>query len=175
MNKKFLIFASVVLLVSFSAGIFTEITTPAENLNLAAAFPHPAAGIIANIKNDFFTVLAALLFSASVFLSPLIPLMMIGKTFSLGFSAAFILTATKPSAALAFLFAALLPRGLFKIPAYIALGAAGFDTAVFVRRNFRSKTAMKREVTGILKKFILCFLVLAISSILEILLLQGVL
>lgn len=175
MNKKIMLISSVVLLISFSAGIFTEITVPAESLNLSAVLPDIGVGILSNIKSDFLTVLAVFLFSASVFFLPLVPLMIIGKTFSLGFSAAFILTTSKPPASLSFLFFALLPRGMFKIPAYIALGIIGFDTAVFIKTNFRSPSALKRGLPALLKKFLLCFLLLAISSILEILLLQAVL
>lgn len=105
---------------------------------------------------------------------PVVALMAIGKTFSLGFSAAYILSSSGDQA-FGILLAALLPRGIFKIPAYIALVIISYGTAKFVKRNYRNQAALQKGALPYLSNFLLCFLLMAISSILEVLLLQGVL
>lgn len=174
MNKKILLLSSIMLMICFSAGIFTEITIPSEKISIAAALPSLAAGIFNSIKSDVFTVLAAMLFSGSVVFMPLVPFMIFGKAFSLGFSAAYILSSSEQNA-LGILLCALLPRGLFKIPAYVALIMLSADTAIFVRGHYQSSAALKRGLKPLLLKYLFCFLPLAISSILEAFLLLGVL
>ncbi len=174
MNKKFIFAASVILVVSFSAGIFTEIIAPSDHLTLAAELPSLTAGIRDYLRHDSLTVAAALIFSLCVFTMPAVALMAAGKTFSLGFSAAYLLSSCGDRG-FAILFAALLPRGIFKIPAYIVLVILSYETAGFIRKNYRNRAALKKDVLRYLLKFLFCFLVMAASSILEVLLLQGVL
>lgn len=174
MNKKFLFISSIILIICFSAGIFTAILTPSEKLNISDALPSLAVSIINYIKSDILTVLAALIFSGSVFFLPLVPLMIFAKTFSLGFSAAYILSSAGEGA-LGILLAALLPRAFFKIPAYIVLVILSLETASFVKHNHQSPAALKHGARSFLAGYLFCFLILAISSLLEAFLLQGVL
>lgn len=174
MNKNFILSASVIIIISFSAGVFTEIISPSEELILSAQLPSVAASIWDYIKSDLLIITASVIFSACVFSMPVVPLMAVGKTFSLGFSAAYILSSSGENA-LGILFAALLPRGIFKIPAYIALVIVSYQTARFVKKNYRNQTALLKGAPACLRNFLLCFSVMAVSSILEVLLLQGVL
>ena len=174
MNKSFVLSASIIIIVSFSAGVFTEIITPSENLILSTQLPSIGNSILDCLKDDFPTVIAAIIFSLCVFSMPVVALMAIGKTFSLGFSAAYILSSSGDQA-FGILLAALLPRGIFKIPAYIALVIISYGTAKFVKRNYRNQAALQKGALPYLSNFLLCFLLMAISSILEVLLLQGVL
>ncbi|MEE0741881.1 MAG: stage II sporulation protein M [Emergencia sp.] len=174
MSKKFIIFAAVLLIASFSSGIFTEIVISSEVLKIPAKLPGVIAVIFDYLKDDFLTTLAALLFSVSVFLMPLIPLMFIGKTFSLGYSAAYLLSSNAENA-WGILFSALVPRGIFKIPAYIALVIVSFETARFMKNNYHSPNVLKRGMPKHLLRFLACFSLLAMSSILEAVLLKSVL
>ncbi len=174
MNKKLILIPMIILIISFSAGIFTEIAVPAENLQLPTSLPSLGASLLEYIKSDIITVAAALIFSISVFLMPLSALIAVGKTFSLGFSAAYILSSSSEKA-LGILIAALVPRGIFKIPAYIALVVISLDTAAFVKKNYQNPAALKRGGMSLLLRFLFCFLLLAGSSLLEAFLLRRVL
>ena len=94
MQKKMLIIPLMILVISFSAGIFTQIVIPIEGTSLTQNLPSVGTGIWDYLKNDIITVTAALLFSCSVFLLPLVPCIVVGKTFSLGFSAAYLLSSS---------------------------------------------------------------------------------
>lgn len=173
MNKNFVLFVSLFLIVSFSAGVFTEIVVPSEKMTISTDLPGLMASLIDYIKSDIITILAAMIFSALFFLMPLVVLMVIGKTFSLGFSAAYILSSFEEKG-FSVVLAALLPRGLFKVPAYIALIIVSFETAKFVRKNYQNPQALK-SIKPHLINYLLCFLALMASSILETFLLQAVL
>ena len=71
--------------------------------------------------------------------------------------------------------AALLPRGIFKLPAYIALTLVSIDAAIFVKRHYQNPSALLHGMARHLVRFLLCFAALAASSVLEAFLLQGVL
>lgn len=174
MNKKLIFFSIILLIVCFSAGIFTEIVTPLEKLSISAILPSPAIGIINYIKNDFFTVIAVMIFSGSVFFLPLVPLTLLGKTFSLGFSASYILSSAGENG-LGILLTALLPRGMFKIPTYLALFILSLNTTALIKNNFRKPAVLKKGCVSMLINYLLCFLALALSSLLEVIFLQGVL
>ena len=103
---------------------------------------------------------------------PLVPLLILGKTFSLGFSAAYILSSSAEQA-FGIVISALVPRAVFKIPAYLAIVLTAAETASFIRSNYQNPPALAHGIKRHL--FILCFFILAASSILEACLLQGVL
>ena len=174
MQKKLIFIPLLILLISFSAGIFTEIAVPAGDLFLSSKLPPVGASILDYAKNDLITVAASLFFSCSVFLLPLVPLMIIGKAFSLGFSAAYILSSSTEKA-FGIVLCALLPRGIFKIPAYVALAVISADAARFVKQNYHHPAALKHGALLHLRRFLLCFLWLCASSVLEACFLQGVL
>lgn len=173
MNKKFVFLASLFLIVSFSAGVFTEIVVPSDKMTISTELPGVMASLLDYIKSDAITILAAMIFSGLFFLMPLVILMVIGKTFSLGFSAAYILSSFEAKG-VSVVLAALLPRALFKVPAYIALIIVSFETARFVRKNYQNPQALK-GIKRHLINYLLCFLALIVSSILETFLLQAVL
>lgn len=174
MDKKLILIPLIILIASFSAGIFTEIAVPIESFRLPVQLPSVGASILEYIKSGVITTVAALIFSVSVFLLPLVPLMVIGKTFSLGFSAAYILSSSSEKA-FGIVMAALVPRGIFKIPAYMALAMVSLEAAAFVKKNYQNPAALKHGGPAHLLRFLFCFLALAGSSVLEALLLQGVL
>ena len=174
MQKKLVFIPLLILLISFSAGIFTEIAVPAGDLFLSSKLPSVGVSILDYIKNDLVTVAASMLFSCSVFLLPLVPLMVIGKAFSLGFSAAYLLSSSAEKA-FGIVLCALLPRGIFKLPAYVALVIISAEAARFVKQNHHNPTALKHGTLLHLRRFLLCFLWLCASSVLEAFLLQGVL
>lgn len=174
MNKKIILIPLVILIISFSAGIFTEIAIPSESAAFAAELPSLRDTVFDYIKSDFLTVAAALIFAASVLLLPLVPLIVVGKVFSLGFSSAYILSSSAENA-LGIVMAALVPRGIFKIPAYMALVLVSAEAAVFIKNNYQNTQALKRGLPQHLIRFFLCFCVLACSSILEAFLLQAAL
>lgn len=174
MNKKFLLLAALIVIISFSAGVFTEILVPAGRVQLSTDLPAASAAVMDYLKSDALTVLAALIFSATVVLMPAVALLALGKTFSLGFSAAYILSCGADKA-FGILLAALLPRGLFKIPAYMALICLSFQTARLIRANYLQPAHLRAALIPCLRGYLLCFLTLAASSILEAFLLQGVL
>lgn len=174
MNRKLIPAALMVLTISFTAGIFTEIAVPSDSIHLSTELPSVYASIFAYIKNDALTVIASLIFSVSVFLMPLVPLLILGKTFSLGFSAAYILSSSAEQA-FGIVISALVPRAVFKIPAYLAIVLSAAEAASFIRNNYRNPSVLKHGIMHHLLHFILCFLILAASSILEACLLQGVL
>lgn len=173
MNKKILFVFAIILVVSFSAGVFTQIISPSGTLKISAQLPGLADSIFDYIKSDIATIAAAVLFSASVFLMPAVVAMVIGKTFSMGFSAAYILSSFEEKG-MQVIISALFPRALFKIPAYIALIFISYQTAKFIKANYRNPRALKNGTTYLIQYF-LCFLTLTVSSILEAVLLQGVL
>ena len=173
MDKKFVFLASLFLIVSFSAGVFTEIAVPSEKMMISTELPGLAASLADYIKSDIITILAAMIFSALFFLMPLVILMVIGKTFSLGFTAAYILSSLEEKG-FSLVIAALLPRGLFKLPAYIALIIVSYETAKFVRKNYHTPAALK-GIKPHLFHFLFCLAALIVSSILETFLLQIVL
>ena len=105
---------------------------------------------------------------------PLVPLLILGKTFSLGFSAAYILSSSAEQA-FGIVISALVPRAVFKIPAYLAIVLTAAETASFIRSNYQNPPALAHGIKRHLLRFILCFFILAASSILEACLLQGVL
>ena len=90
MNKKYLLPAALIIVISFSAGIFTEILASPAHLQLSTDLPSLSAAISAYLKSDILTVLAAMIFACTVILMPAVAFLAIGKTFSLGFSAAYI-------------------------------------------------------------------------------------
>ena len=173
MNKKFVFLASLFLIISFSAGVFTEIAVPSGKTMISTELPGIASSLADYIKSDIITILAAMIFSGLVFLMPLVVLMVIGKTFSLGFTAAYLLSAFEEKG-FSLVAAALLPRGLFKLPAYIALILVSYETACFVRKNYQNPAALK-GVRPHLFNFLFCLIALIGSSILEAFLLQAVL
>lgn len=174
MHQKIFYLPLILLLASFVAGIFTQILVPAQAQSLPIQSPSVMESILAYLKSDILTVTAALVFSVSVFLLPLVPLMIIGKTFSLGFSAAYMLSSSAEKG-LGIVMAALVPRGMFKLPAYIALAFISLKTASFIRRNYQNPSVLHAGGPSYLLRFFYCFLALAASSVLEALLLQGVL
>ena len=174
MNRKISFIFLMLLVIGFSAGIFTEITITPDGAAVSSQLPATVSGILDYIKNDMFTVMAAMIFSASVLLLPLVPLMVIGKVFSLGFSSAYILSSSSEKA-LGIIMAALLPRAIFKIPAYITLMLISIEAAVFIRNHYQNPPALLHGAPQHLLRFLFCFLALAASSILEFFLLKGVL
>lgn len=174
MSKKIIPAALIILTISFSAGIFTEIAIPSDNVRISTDLPSVYASIFEYIKSDGLTVISSLIFSVSVFLMPLVPLLILGKTFSLGFSAAYILSSSAEKA-FGIVITALVPRALFKIPAYLAIALTAAETAAFIRNNYQNPSALAHGIKRHLLRFISCFLILAASSVVEACLLQGVL
>lgn len=174
MSKKFIFFASILLIAGFSSGIFTEIVVSSQDLQLPSHLPGTVSVILDYLRDDFLTVLAALFCALSVFLTPLIPLLFLGKTFSLGYSAAYLLSANAENTR-GILLAVLALRGICKIPVYLALVILAFETAGFVKNNYHSLPALKRGLSRRLIRFLLCFGLLSISSVPEAILLQIVL
>ncbi len=174
MNKKSVILIALIIIISFSAGVFTEILVPPGRFQLSTQLPDAGTAVIDYLKSDALMVLAALIFSCTVVLMPAVALLTLGKTFSLGFSAAYILSSGTDKA-FGILLAALLPRGLFKIPAYMALIFFSFQAARLIRENYQQPAKLRHCLPACLRGYLLCFLALAVSSLLEAILLQGVL
>lgn len=174
MQKKMFVIPLMILIISFSAGIFTQIVIPIEGTSLTQNLPSVGTGIWDYLKNDVITVTAALLFSCSVFLLPLVPCIVVGKTFSLGFSAAYLLSSSTQNA-FALTSCVLLPRGLFKLPVYVALAVISIETAAFVKKNYQNPSALKHGMPKFLLQFLCCLACLICSSVLEAVLFLGVL
>lgn len=174
MNKKYLLPAALIIVISFSAGIFTEILASPAHLQLSTDLPSLSAAISAYLKSDILTVLAAMIFACTVILMPAVAFLAMGKTFSLGFSAAYILSSGTDKA-FGILLAALLPRGMFKIPAYMALILIAYETARVVKENYQQPMKLRHNLFPCIRGYLFCFITLAVSSILEAVLLQSVL
>lgn len=174
MNRKKIYLMAGLLLAVFTAGIFTEILMPDQNLKFPEALPSAGVAALDYIKDDMVVTFAFILFSFSRLLFPLACLMTLGKTFSLGFSAAYLLSSAA-EAGPAMVFTALLPRGMFKLPAYLMLLSLSFETACLIKTHRQSHPALLYALKPVLSRFCLCFLLMAFSSIIEVILLQIVL
>lgn len=172
MNKSVLFSISILLMISFSTGIFVEIVTP-DHAAISTELPSFWESLWQNFKNDFFTVCVAAFFSFTVYLTPCVAILILCKTFSLGFSSAFLLSS--PEHGLDILLALLLPRAMLKVPAYILLFVISIDTARQIKTNRQKYAQRKSLLFYILKRKALCFLALLISSLTEVVLMQVML
>lgn len=162
MDKKILILCSLLLMVSFCTGIFMEIIVP-DHISLSPDPPGFWISLWGTLKSDIFLVMLAVFFTLTIYLTPCMFILVVGKTFALGFSSAYLLSANTPG--LWILLSILFTRALLKLPAYMALTIHSWQTA-------KQLKAARRYSKKTVKPYLLCFLVLAVSSIIEVLLLQ---
>ncbi len=173
MFKKENYFLCVFIIFCFSAGIFTEIAMPCDQCVLKDVLPPLISSLSDYIKNDILTVFVVMLFSASVFLFPVALFMLSAKIFSLGFTAAYLLSHMESTGKM-LLFSVLFPRALFKIPAYIFLLYLGLKTLLFVKETAHHHSKIK-SLRPYIHGYIAAFAALVISSLIEVLLLHTVL
>ena len=161
MNKKIIFVLSLLFMISFSTGIFAQIIST-DQVSITQEDLSFWNALFSSIKSDLITIVVTLLLSTSAYLLPCTLLFMTGKVFALGFSAAYLL-ASHPQG-FSILCAVLLPRGLIRIPAYMALLQLAFIMA-------KSKGKRKSSPSPWLG-FAFCGAVLFFASLIEVCLLQ---
>lgn len=163
MNKKFLLYLMLLLMISFSTGIFVEIATP-DTISLSTEPPGFWVSLWGNLKSDLFLLILVVFFTLTVYLMPCIIFLILCKTFSLGFSSAYLLSIE--NAGLGMVLSVIFPRALIKIPVYIALILLSWKTA-------RESDHPRRNIRNTIKNYAFCLLALAVSSLIEVVLLQA--
>ena len=172
MNKKFLCYIFIFLCLSFCTGIFVEILST-ENLSIKPETPSFFSSLFSYFKSDIFTVALCCFFACTVILLPCVGLVIVEKTFALGFSAAYLISSLDQG--LPLLCLALLPRGILKMPIYILLLLLSFKTAKDIKRS-KSRKSNKRQLYAIIgKRYGFCTICFMVSSLIEVCLLQAVL
>ena len=169
MKKIIIIF--ILLMISYCTGVFIEIAVP-SGASISSDFPTFGDGIWQNIKNDVSTLLLSLFFALSVWLLPFAGLLLLSKSFALGFSSAFLLSGSDFSREI--LFAVLFPRACLKLPAYVLLMYISLDVAKYVQGKGRRNQQKKEVICYITEKAAFVLLCLFISSLTEAVLMQLV-
>ncbi len=163
----------IFIIFCISAGVFKEIAISCNHIVLNETLPPLISSLSDYIKNDFLTVFIVMLFTASVFLSPVAFFVLSTKIFSLGFTAAYLLSHME-STGKEILLSVLLPRAFFKIPAYVFLLYLGTKTAFLSKEIVKNHSRLK-SARPYLYGYIILFIILSISSLLEVFLLHIVL
>lgn len=153
MNKKIIFF---LLMVSFSAGVFVEVIT-SDQLSFSTESVSFWHTFRAGCKSDLTVTIIALLFSLAAYTVPFTLLLILVQVFSLGFSAAYLMSAHPQG--LPILLAVLLPRCLLKLPVYIAFIMLAFDS---IKLRYKQKRQRKT-----LLPYTVCLAILFFSSLLE--------
>ncbi|MBR3785595.1 MAG: stage II sporulation protein M [Firmicutes bacterium] len=156
MNKKIFLFLSFLLMVSFSAGVFVRFLAT-DQVSLSAEDITFWQGLWSGWKNDLTMTLAALLCSLSVYAMPFLILLVTAQTFTMGFSAAWLL-ASHPQGFL-IVCTIFLPRCLIKLPAYLVLTLLSLE-------NAKARSGQRRQKRS-LQPHALCLVFLMFSSLLE--------
>ena len=156
MNKKIICFLSFLLMVSFSAGVFVQFLVN-DPVSLSTKEISFWQGLCAGCKSDLAITALALLLSLAIYTVPFVLILIVAQVFTLGFSAAYLLASHPQGFPL--VCAVLLPRCLFKLPAYMALILLSYETT----RSRRSHTLQKQRW----QPYIICTAVLMFSSLLE--------
>lgn len=172
MNKKFLCYIFIFLCLSFCTGVFVEVLST-ETLSLKPETPSFFSSLFNYFKSDIFTAALCCFFSCTVILMPCVGLIIVEKTFSLGFSAAYLISSVDQG--LPLLCLALLPRGIFKMPIYILLLLISFKTAKEIKRSKGRKSSKKQLYATIGKRYGFCAICFMVSSLIEVCLLQAIL
>lgn len=155
MNKKIIVSAGLTLVILLSAGVFTRIALPADNLpKLISGCTSGSVfqDLLSYIRTDLLVVLAFFFFARSAVLLPINFLIVACKAYALGFTAAHLMLTQSFILCLA----VLLPRSLIKIPVYAYLLLIGFDKS--------KNTKIRSYFAG--------FGILLTSSFLEVLIIQ---
>ena len=156
MNKKIICILSFLLMVSFSAGVFVQLLAN-DPVSLSAndiSFWH---GLWSGCKSDLAITATAFILSLAVYTTPFVYLLILAQVFTLGFSAAYLLSVHPQG--LPVIFAVLLPRCMIKLPVYIALVLLSFETA-------KARTRQKLQVKT-LRLYAASAALLMLSSLLE--------
>lgn len=156
MNKKIVCFLFFLLMVSFSSGVFVELITN-NQLSLSTESVSFWHTFRAGCKSDLTVTIIVLLFSMAAYTVPFTLLLILVQVFSLGFSAAYLMSAHPQG--LPILLAVLLPRCLLKLPVYVAFIMLAFDS---IKLRYKQKR-QKRH----LQPYAICLVVLVFSSLLE--------
>ena len=143
-------------MVSFSSGVFARFLTT-DQVSLSAEDITFWQGLLSGCKGDFRMAVIALALSFTIYTVPVLALYVTARVFSLGFSAAYLLSAHPQGFHI--LCAVLLPRCLIKIPVYVALLILAFDTA--------KSNGAKGHKKIVWQPYALCMAVLMFSSLLE--------
>lgn len=75
MNKNHVLIISLIVIISFSAGVFTEILVPSGRFQLSTDLPAAGTAILDYLRSDALTMLASLIFSCTVVLMPAVALL----------------------------------------------------------------------------------------------------
>lgn len=172
MNYKILLFTSLILMISFSTGIFVEIAS-GNNVSISPELPSFWISFWGAVKSDLFMVLLSIFFTYTVYFLPCIGVFILCKTFSLGFSAAYL--CMLPEQGHDILFAVLLPRTILKLPAYVALFMVSYKAAKQIKTARSRQYSYKNNLLEMIKAYLFCLILLAGSSLIEVLLVQAVL
>jgi hypothetical protein len=156
MNKKIIFILSFILMVSFSAGVFVQLVTT-EQVSLSADDVSFIQGLWSGCKSDILMTACAMVLSVTVYTVPFLMLLVTGQVFTLGFSAAWLLSAHPQG--LPIVCTVLLPRCLIKLPAYLALILLSLQSAKSRRKQKRQKL--------FLQPYLICLAALMLSSLLE--------
>ena len=156
MNKKIIFILSFILMVSFSAGVFVQLVTT-EQVSLSAGDVSFVQGFWSGCKSDILMAACALVLSMTIYTMPFVMFLVTGQVFSLGFSAAWLLSAHPQG--LPIICAILLPRCLLKLPAYLALVLLSIKSAKLRRRQKRQRLCWQ--------PYLICLITLMLSSLLE--------
>ena len=167
--KKYLIIISILLIISYTTGVFVEITIP-HHMNLTPEIPSFSISLWRTVKNDFSTLFLAVFFSLTGWLFPFTAMLFAAKSFALGFSSAFLFSFPDTKAAI--LLSALIPRIVLKLPAYILLLYMSFELAKYTISLSSKHKAKEGALTYISLRIALGMFLLLISSLTEAVLTQ---
>ena len=132
MNKKIIFVLTFFIMISFSTGVFVQFLVP-DQVSLSAENISFWQGLWSGCKSDLVIVVIAFVLSMTVYTVPFVVLLITGQVFTLGFSAAYLLSVHPQG--LPIIFAVLLPRFLIKLPAYMGLTLWSFEAAASRRKQ----------------------------------------
>ena len=162
--KKYLIIISILLIISYTTGVFVEITIP-QNMNLTPEMPSFSISLWRTVKNDFSTLFLAVFFSLTGWLFPFAAMLFVAKSFALGFSSAFLFSLPNTKAAI--LLSILLPRIILKLPAYILLLYMSLELAKYTKVLWSKRIAKDDILSDIGLRIGLGMFLLFTSSLIE--------
>jgi len=156
MNKKNIFFLSFLLMVSFSAGVFIQFLA-SDPVSLSAEDVSFWQGLWSGCKSDLALIAFSLVLSTTFYAFPVILLLVNGQVFTLGFTAAYLLS-THPQG-FPVICAVLLPRCLIKLPACMALLLLSLE-------NIKSRRKQKQQ-WPVWQLYAVLAVVMMLSSLLE--------
>ena len=170
--KKMLIIVSILLIISYTTGVFVEITVP-NSTSVSPEIPSFVSSFFRTVKDDISTLVLSVFFALTAWLFPCVVLFLLCKAFALGFSSAFLLSGS--SGGTNVLLSVLLPRAILKLPVYVLLFYLSFEITQYAKDGLCKHYTKKENLTYLASRIALGFIFLIISSLTEVVLMQIIL